>query len=36
MDTPLISADSLRAASPAPMLLDCSFDLADPAAGEAA
>lgn len=30
---PLVSADALRAARPSPLLLDCSFDLADPAAG---
>jgi len=36
MNTPLISAAELRAASPAPLLLDCSFDLADPALGEQA
>jgi len=36
MDTPLISAAALRAQHPAPLLLDCSFDLADPAAGERA
>ncbi|MBC7956894.1 MAG: sulfurtransferase [Cytophagales bacterium] len=31
---PLISAHDLLARSPQPVLLDCSFDLADPAAGE--
>lgn len=31
---PLISASDLLALSPQPVLLDCSFDLADPAAGE--
>ncbi len=31
---PLISATELLAASQKPVLLDCSFDLADPAAGE--
>jgi thiosulfate/3-mercaptopyruvate sulfurtransferase len=36
MKTPLISAAELRATSPAPLLLDCSFDLADPALGEQA
>jgi thiosulfate/3-mercaptopyruvate sulfurtransferase len=36
MPSPLISAAALRAASPAPLLLDCSFDLADPGAGERA
>jgi len=36
MDTPLISASALQGASPAPLLLDCSFDLADAAAGEQA
>lgn len=36
MDTPLISAAALRALHPAPLLLDCSFDLADPSAGERA
>lgn len=36
MDTPLISAAALQGASPAPLLLDCSFDLADAAAGEQA
>lgn len=32
--SPLIDAAALLAASPAPLLLDCSFDLADPSAGE--
>mgnify|MGYP006144407903 CR=1 FL=1 len=36
MPSPLISAAALRAASPAPLLLDCSFDLADSGAGERA
>ena len=36
MDTPLITATALKGASPAPLLLDCSFDLADAAAGEQA
>lgn len=36
MDTPLIAVDALAARRPAPVLLDCSFDLADPAAGERA
>ena len=31
---PLISATDLLATTPQPVLLDCSFDLADPAAGE--
>jgi thiosulfate/3-mercaptopyruvate sulfurtransferase len=40
MNTPLVSVDALRerlaSPLPAPLLLDCSFDLADPAAGETA
>ena len=32
----LVSADALLAASPAALFIDCSFDLADPAAGERA
>ena len=36
MKTPLISAAELRTTAPAPLLLDCSFDLADPALGEEA
>ncbi|MFN3297096.1 sulfurtransferase [Caldimonas sp.] len=39
LPTPLISPEALRAAmasDPAPVLIDVSFDLADPAAGEAA
>jgi thiosulfate/3-mercaptopyruvate sulfurtransferase len=36
MNTPLISAANLRATTPAPLLLDCSFDLADPTLGEQA
>jgi len=34
--SPLVSAATLRAAQPAPLLLDCSFDLADATAGERA
>ncbi|KQV93349.1 sulfurtransferase [Rhizobacter sp. Root1221] len=36
MNTPLISAANLRATTPAPLLLDCSFDLAGPSLGEQA
>ncbi|MEY4561927.1 MAG: hypothetical protein RLZZ618_1204 [Pseudomonadota bacterium] len=34
--SPLVSAATLRAAHPTPLLLDCSFDLADASAGERA
>lgn len=36
MFTTLITAQQLMALQPAPVLLDCGFDLADPAAGERA